>query len=135
MHFLFLIKSTKKFSVEHKIKDNISLLFVILAFSVFWKTMDCVSYPIHHEIKAISRVKQNNEIYKKDWFFSKRSKSYHLYVLQKKWKKKKNSLENSIDNSSIQIFVFSLRLLFVTKEINCPSKISHSPTGRKPSTP
>ena len=42
----------------------------------------------------------------------------------------KNSkiLGNSIDNSSIQIFIFSLRLLFVTKKKTfSPRKISHSP--------
>ena len=32
------------------------------------------------------------------------------------WYKNSKSLENSIDNPSIQPFIFSLRLLFVTKE-------------------
>ena len=44
------------------------------------------------------------------------------------WYKNSKSLENSIDNPSIQPFIFSLRLLFVTKEKKIfPSKISHSP--------
>ena len=48
------------------------------------------------------------------------------------WYKNSKSLENSIDNFSIQIFIFSLRLLFVTKEKTFPpSKISHSPHLRE----
>ena len=50
----------------------------------------------------------------------------------------KNSkiLGNSIDNSSIQIFIFSLRLLFVTKEkkIFPPAKFPIPPTGGIPPT-
>ena len=42
------------------------------------------------------------------------------------------SLENSIDDFSMQIFMFSLRLLFVTKkEKNPPSKISYPPHWEK----
>ena len=43
------------------------------------------------------------------------------------------SLENIIDNFSMQIFILNLRLLFLTKEKNPPppppppNKISHSP--------
>ena len=44
------------------------------------------------------------------------------------WYKNSKSLKNSIDNFR-QIFTFSLRLLFVTKEktFPSPSKIFHSP--------
>ena len=45
--------------------------FVKVAFAIFGKKMNCVSYMIHHEIKDISRVKQNNEIYEKGRYFSK----------------------------------------------------------------
>ena len=44
--------------------------------------------------------------------------------------KNSKSLENSIDSSSIQIFIFSLRLLFVTKEKKFPpAKFPIPPTG------
>ena len=98
--------------------------------------MNFVSYMIHHEIKDISKVKQNNEIYGRPIFLKKKkekkkkSKSYstnHNPTCVKIQYKNSNSLENSIDNYSMQMFIFSLRLLFVTKEKkNSPSKISHS---------
>ena len=66
-----------------------------------------------------------------DQFFSKKKKKKkkkknHITCVKIKYKNS-NSLENSIDNSSMQIFIFSLRLLFVTKEKKISSrKISHS---------
>ena len=39
-------------------------------------------------------------------------------------------MENSVNNFSIQIFIFSLKLLFVTKEKNYPlAKFTFPPTG------
>ena len=65
-HLLFLIKSTKKISFDLNKKIKKLNWFVKVAYSIFGKNMNCVSYMIHHEIKDISRIKQNNEIYDKD---------------------------------------------------------------------
>ena len=67
---------------------------------------------MYREIKDIFRVKKNNEIYGKDQFFSKKNQNLITCMYYK------NSiyLENSHDNSSIQVLIFSLRLLFVTNE-------------------
>ena len=57
-HFLFLIKSNeKKISFEPKKKIKRLIWFLKVAFSIFGKKMNRVSYKIHHEIKDISRVK------------------------------------------------------------------------------
>ena len=43
------------------------------SFLYFWKKMNCVSYMIYHEIKDISRLKQNNEIYIRKIDFSQKN--------------------------------------------------------------
>ena len=56
--------------------------------------------------------------------FSQKNQNSFTYMYHKNSK----SLENNIDNSSIQIFIFSLRLIFVFKEKKFPRcKISYSP--------
>ena len=122
LHFLFLIKSTKKFSFEPKLKDQKIKLVCESSFLYFWKKMDCVSYKIHHEIKDISRVKLGQW---SKWEKAIFLKKFKILLLVCSINSK--SAENSIDNSSIQIFILNLRLLFVAKEKNTPNKISHSP--------
>ena len=57
--FLFLMKSTKKFSFEPKLKDQKMKLVCESSFLYIWKKINCVPYMIwyHHEIKDISRIK------------------------------------------------------------------------------
>ena len=74
---------------------------------------------MYREIKDISRVKRNNEIYGKDQFFSKKKQN----LITSMYYKNSIYLENSHDNSGIQILIFSLRLLFVTKEKKSPPAI------------
>ena len=71
--------------------------------------MNGASYMTHHEIKDVSRVKYNNEIYEKDHFSQKNQNP--ITCMQYKNSK---SLGKNIDNPSIQIYIFSLKLLFVT---------------------
>ena len=80
---MFLIKSTKKISFEPKTKKIKRLnWFVKVTFSIFGKNEHMnVSYTIYYEIKDITRVRKNNEIYEKDKFFSKKSKSYYLHIV------------------------------------------------------
>ena len=54
---MFLIKYSKKFSFEPKVKDQKTKLVFESSLLCFWKKMNCVSYMIHHEVKDISRVK------------------------------------------------------------------------------
>ena len=101
-----------------------------VAFHIFGKKW--ILYHIWYIMKSRTYPRWNRIMkYMGDQFFSKKKKkkkkNQNFITFVKIQYNNSNCLENSIDNSSMQIFIFSLRLPFVTKEKKIsPSKISHS---------
>ena len=117
------MKSKKKFSLSLKKDHKIKLVYES-SFLYFGGKMNCVSYMIHLEIKDISKVKENNEIYEKDCFFPEKIKIL-LHVCSIK-----------IVNLWKTVLIIPVSIPFMTKEKKFPlAKFPISPTGGNTSYP